>query len=167
MALRPSERFRIFQRDNFTCQYCGRRAPDVQLHVDHAQPQSNGGSDESSNLLTACQDCNLAKAANLSNETRIQALYTATTRQFGPFYGEEPEFILREIEFAVVCGECNFEYMLNAVARYENVRAFLDEITGREHWYDYNDPDKGDGFGDYDYPDRITDWKFILAPLPQ
>lgn len=33
-------RFRILERDNFTCQYCGNKAPDVILHVDHKIPFS-------------------------------------------------------------------------------------------------------------------------------
>ena len=28
-------RFEVFKRDKFTCQYCGRKAPDVILEVDH------------------------------------------------------------------------------------------------------------------------------------
>lgn len=30
-------RFEVFKRDKFTCQYCGAKAPDVVLHVDHIQ----------------------------------------------------------------------------------------------------------------------------------
>lgn len=57
-------RFQIFARDSFTCRYCGRCPPDVVLHVDHIEPVSAGGSNEPSNLITACQDCNSGKAAN-------------------------------------------------------------------------------------------------------
>lgn len=55
-------RFLILERDDFTCRYCGRRAPDVELHVDHAIAIIDGGSDHEDNLVTACQDCNLGKA---------------------------------------------------------------------------------------------------------
>lgn len=55
-------RFDVFARDNYTCQYCGRKAPDVVLHVDHRVPVSKGGTDEPANLLTACADCNQGKA---------------------------------------------------------------------------------------------------------
>jgi hypothetical protein len=58
-------RFRVFTRDDFTCQYCGRRAPDVVLHVDHVTARANGGTDAMSNLLTACADCNLGKSTEL------------------------------------------------------------------------------------------------------
>jgi hypothetical protein len=42
------------QRDNYTCQYCG--APAVE--PDHVVPRSLGGSDDPSNLVAACFDCN-------------------------------------------------------------------------------------------------------------
>jgi 5-methylcytosine-specific restriction endonuclease McrA len=54
-------RFQILQRDNFTCRYCGRKAPDVVLHVDHVTPVSQGGLSEPDNLVAACEDCNLGK----------------------------------------------------------------------------------------------------------
>ena len=55
-------RFQVLQRDKFTCQYCGRKAPDVVLHVDHVLARSNGGSNTLTNLITACADCNLGKS---------------------------------------------------------------------------------------------------------
>lgn len=55
-------RFRIFMRDDFTCQYCGRKAPDTELHVDHVHPKSKGGPDTDENFKTACIDCNSGKS---------------------------------------------------------------------------------------------------------
>jgi len=54
-------RFQIFQKDNFTCQYCGRKAPNVELQIDHKYPKSKGGKDEIENYITACSECNLGK----------------------------------------------------------------------------------------------------------
>lgn len=56
-------RFEVFKRDKFTCQYCGAKAPEVVLHLDHIHPHSKGGSDDILNLLSACQDCNGGKGA--------------------------------------------------------------------------------------------------------
>ena len=61
-------RFEVFKRDQFTCQYCGKKAPDVILHVDHIQPVSKGGTNDLLNLITSCQDCNLGKSNNLLDE---------------------------------------------------------------------------------------------------
>jgi hypothetical protein len=51
----------VFARDNFTCQYCGAKAPAAPLQPDHIMPKSRGGSDDSTNLITACFDCNTGK----------------------------------------------------------------------------------------------------------
>lgn len=55
-------RFDVFSRDEFTCKYCGRKAPDVELEVDHLIPVARGGTDEFSNLVTSCYDCNRGKS---------------------------------------------------------------------------------------------------------
>lgn len=61
MSISSRLRFEILRRDGYTCQYCGRSAPQVTLEVDHKNPRSNGGSDDPSNLATACWDCNRGK----------------------------------------------------------------------------------------------------------
>ncbi len=58
-------RFDILKRDNFTCQYCGKKPPEVELEVDHIIPLSKGGSNEEKNLTTSCERCNYEKKANL------------------------------------------------------------------------------------------------------
>lgn len=57
-------RFEIFQRDNFTCQYCGktREEDKVKLELDHIMPISAGGTDDFHNLTTSCRDCNQGKS---------------------------------------------------------------------------------------------------------
>jgi hypothetical protein len=58
----PKRRWQVLARDSFTCTYCGRKPPDVALHVDHKVSVNDGGSDELDNLLTACDKCNLGKS---------------------------------------------------------------------------------------------------------
>ena len=57
-------RFEVFQKDNFTCQYCGRNKDEdkIKLQLDHIIPLSKGGTDEFSNLTTSCEDCNQGKS---------------------------------------------------------------------------------------------------------
>ncbi len=55
-------RFNVFKRDGFVCTYCGATAPKAKLVVDHVIPKSKGGSDDESNLTTACEPCNLGKS---------------------------------------------------------------------------------------------------------
>ena len=47
----------VFIRDNFTCQYCGRAAE----NVDHVVPRSRGGPHEWENVVAACRRCNSKK----------------------------------------------------------------------------------------------------------
>lgn len=54
-------RFDILYRDNFTCTYCWRKAPDVILHIDHKLPFSKWWETTKENLITSCSDCNLWK----------------------------------------------------------------------------------------------------------
>ena len=69
----PKLRFEVFKRDNFTCQYCGQKAPDVILHVDHINPVSAGGKGDILNLVTACVGCNLGKGARvLTDRSEIE-----------------------------------------------------------------------------------------------
>ncbi len=55
-------RFEIFKRDSFTCQYCGKKAPEVILHIDHIIPIAKGGTNDISNLITSCFECNSGKS---------------------------------------------------------------------------------------------------------
>lgn len=42
-AITKTVRFEVFKRDSFTCQYCGRKAPEAVLNVDHIKPVASGG----------------------------------------------------------------------------------------------------------------------------
>ncbi len=61
-AISKKTRFEVFKRDGFACQYCGAKAPDVVLHVDHIEPVSKGGDNSILNLITACVGCNSGKS---------------------------------------------------------------------------------------------------------
>lgn len=56
-----SLRFEILERDKFACRYCGAKAPDVSLQLDHIRPVCLGGDNRKSNLITSCSSCNNAK----------------------------------------------------------------------------------------------------------
>lgn len=62
-AIGKKVRFEIFKRDGFTCQYCGAHPPMAVLHIDHILPVAAGGGNEDTNLITACDHCNLGKGA--------------------------------------------------------------------------------------------------------
>ncbi len=49
----------IMKRDNYTCQYCGKKG--VQMTIDHLVPKQRGGLDTWENLVAACMPCNSKK----------------------------------------------------------------------------------------------------------
>lgn len=63
MAVSKRLRFEILRRDNHQCRYCGAKAPDAVLRVDHVVPVALGGSDDPSNLVAACEPCNTGKSS--------------------------------------------------------------------------------------------------------
>lgn len=72
-SISKKTRFEVFKRDLFTCQYCGKKAPDVLLEIDHIKPVAKGGNNGILNLLTACQGCNSGKSdRELSDQSVIE-----------------------------------------------------------------------------------------------
>ena len=63
--LSKKERFEVLARCGFSCVYCGRRPPEVVLHVDHGLPVAAGGTNDGENLVAACFDCNTGKRARI------------------------------------------------------------------------------------------------------
>lgn len=54
-------------RDLFTCMYCGRDLRGVsrrEITLDHLRCRIDGGSNDSSNLITACLSCNSGRSAH-------------------------------------------------------------------------------------------------------
>ena len=47
----------VLDRDSHTCQHCKGKTKDSSLHVHHIVFRSNGGSDESENLIALCRTC--------------------------------------------------------------------------------------------------------------
>ena len=73
IGITKKTRFEVFKRDGFTCQYCGRMAPDVVLEIDHINPINNGGTNDILNLVTSCFDCNRGKGKRkLSENSEIK-----------------------------------------------------------------------------------------------
>ncbi|HYE15382.1 MAG TPA: HNH endonuclease, partial [Pyrinomonadaceae bacterium] len=67
-------RLRIFVRDRFRCQYCGRKLDASRLSLDHIQPRSREGRSVPENLVTACVECNTRKGSRTPEEARMPLL---------------------------------------------------------------------------------------------
>lgn len=72
-AISKKMRFEVLKRDKFTCQYCGKKAPEVILQIDHIKPVKSGGKNTMLNLVTSCIDCNQGKGAReLSDDSELK-----------------------------------------------------------------------------------------------
>lgn len=67
-------RFNVFLRDNFTCQYTGRKVPINELTFDHLIPRSRGGKTTWDNIVTACREANMQKGNRLPHECHMYPL---------------------------------------------------------------------------------------------
>ena len=63
----------VFRRDNYTCQYCGRR--DSTLTVDHILPKHLGGQHVWTNVVAACPGCNHRKGGRRLEEVHMSLLH--------------------------------------------------------------------------------------------
>jgi HNH endonuclease len=66
-------RFEILRRDNFRCTYCGAGVDESGsgLTVDHVTPVALGGTNEPTNLVAACRDCNAGKTSTAPGSALI------------------------------------------------------------------------------------------------
>lgn len=62
--IRQEKRLAIYLRDGCACVWCGAAVEDgVQLTLDHVVPHVNGGTNDATNLVTACHRCNTSRGA--------------------------------------------------------------------------------------------------------
>lgn len=75
--LKTLSAFKLFERDNFTCIYCGKSSikDGVKLVMDHIFPRALGGKNDLINVITSCVDCNIQKSSTLLNQDIILELW--------------------------------------------------------------------------------------------
>ena len=66
-TIKRALRLAVYERDDFTCQYCGLHGDEGELQIDHIIPVSRGGTNDINNLVTSCATCNKKKGAKLSH----------------------------------------------------------------------------------------------------
>lgn len=62
----------VFARDDWTCQYCGASAE----NLDHVVPRSRGGTHTWDNVVAACRRCNARKENRLPHESGLHPART-------------------------------------------------------------------------------------------
>lgn len=73
-------RMGVYNRDNFTCQYCGSK--DSDLTLDHVYPRHLGGSHTWENLVACCKKCNYNKAGKTLDQCNMKLLSKPRTPRF-------------------------------------------------------------------------------------
>lgn len=73
----PLSRSNVLHRDNYTCQYCGKKS--TVLTVDHIIPKSRGGEHKWDNVVAACTRCNCNKSNKTLSEARMTLINKPTT----------------------------------------------------------------------------------------
>jgi len=71
---RKMTRFEIFNRDKYTCQYCGEQSR--HLTLDHIIPRYRGGQHTWENVVSACVACNRRKAGKTPKEAHMTLIRT-------------------------------------------------------------------------------------------
>ncbi len=71
---RKLSRREVFNRDSYSCQYCGKPGPPNELTLDHILPQSRGGKSVWENLVTCCRKCNTKKGDMTPKEAGMKVL---------------------------------------------------------------------------------------------
>lgn len=129
------KRFEVLKRDNFTCQYCGRKPPEVSLCVDHITPVSLGGSDDDGNLITACERCNSGKGnininapAPENRDRTVHVRLTLSLYEELKNYAQSLDSSINEIVFRAVEKEIGGE---NNGGKKNSKHSILDRWKGR------------------------------------
>ncbi len=85
-------RLEIFNRDHYTCQYCGKQSH--QLTLDHVVPRHQGGRHTWENLVSACAACNRHKAGRTPEQAHMK-LNRAPIRPTSSIYINIPYQLLQ------------------------------------------------------------------------
>ena len=92
VCIRKDLRLAIYLRDSFRCVYCStdlHGAHPTDITLDHVRPDSDGGSNDATNLITSCRHCNcsrqdtpLAKFTGLLTRADIRRLTRRSIRRY-------------------------------------------------------------------------------------
>jgi hypothetical protein len=140
-------RFDVFKRDNFTCVYCGGKTPTVILEVDHVVAVAEGGTNDLSNLVTSCFECNRGKGA-----VPIDRLPESIDMHENAIAVAERELQIREY---------------NEVVQRARLRLEADVRALQDHWASYYRKSRRDD--DYLLPSVLRAWlrEFVREELLQ
>lgn len=110
-------RYAVLQRDNSTCQRCGRGIPDdVKLAVDHKIPVDMGGATVLDNLWTLCTECNGGKKSFFSDEetTLMKEIgnQSSAQKKLKLYFEAHPNVVIDPVKLQIVASVRDWERTL-------------------------------------------------------
>jgi len=76
----------LFRRDQYTCQYCGKKPESDSLTVDHLIPRSRGGRSTWENCILACSQCNAKKGNRTPNDSGMRPMRPPMRPHWIPYF---------------------------------------------------------------------------------
>lgn len=87
----------LYHRDNWMCQYCGKKLIGKELTMDHIIPRSKGGRTDWTNCATCCIPCNIKKGNKSLSESGLTLLKKAQTpTHFEIITGHKNKYVIHE-----------------------------------------------------------------------
>lgn len=81
---RKLAKLEVFNRDHYTCQYCGRQTKELTL--DHVIPRRRDGEHSWENVVSACKICNRRKGGRTPKEAGMKLLHQPRQPRNDGFY---------------------------------------------------------------------------------
>jgi 5-methylcytosine-specific restriction endonuclease McrA len=94
---RKMTRYEIFNRDRYTCQYCGEQSR--HLTLDHVLPRFRGGQHTWENVVSACVSCNRRKAGRTPKEANMKLGRQPGPPTGAPFFSLPYHYLNRHDEW--------------------------------------------------------------------
>ncbi|MDD4876373.1 MAG: HNH endonuclease [Dehalococcoidales bacterium] len=94
---RKLTRLEIFNRDKYTCQYCGKEIR--QLTLDHVIPRYQNGQHTWENVVTACISCNRHKAGRTPQQAGMKLLHVPAPPKDGNSFHIPYHYLQSQIEW--------------------------------------------------------------------
>jgi predicted RNase H-like nuclease (RuvC/YqgF family) len=139
--MKESLRKTVLKRDKYKCVYCG---SEEDLQVDHKIPRKYGGSDNISNLVTACKRCNIEKNAKLQDDLK-KAVVSISGWENGHYFEDRvPTSLLRDtkekvqkLQRKVKSKDREIELLESALKRERKNAKYWE--TGMKRWMENTD----------------------------
>lgn len=139
MAISKRLRFEILKRDGFACRYCHRDK--VIITVDHVIPRVLGGTDDPSNLVASCDDCNAGKSSTLpggatvaepggaDDSTLVERITAEFNRAWGDPHSRPDAEALRILKaHAIAAHAAGYEEIAIAAAAHDGGRSCVPHL---------------------------------------